>query len=723
MIFRCLTRVGVVVTVAACITALSQDIPASAVVEPGWDWSLPQEVEPASYSGFVTWGAKRHHPSITVSGIHIRWKQLNPAPGEYRWDLLHKRIEANRQAGMRTGLHLTGVERQGIPEWVMETHKPPVFDVPVLSEDQPWRLQNVAAWHPGVDTAYHKFLEAFGRTGIPRNDDVVYAYIHAISPSRGEELWMRPIDLQMYEKAGLTPELFGRWLRRRIDAMCMAFKGVEYKLAWMGGGPVGPTPGYRAATTGLAEYAFSKGAGVRGGGIDFQHGLFAAPAWASRITAAGYAEVDDAHPTIAQKRYRGDENEEYGTYWEWRFGPADKYGYRHRISTLRALQMRQNFQMVSRATLELNPKLNAYVLLTQGRRREDSPDAWAYLRECSLRGRPVKNIERWLTQRDYPGSLSEPAERIDRFKLYTDRPEHHYDFDARRTDVANGQSGLLFRLDRAFWSRSAAAIVKVTFTDRAQTSWWLRYTDGQGRVVQSATVENVGDGQRKTATFALPSLAASGVFPQDVAFRNWLAADPGEPENVVMNAAWSGGETDWSRPELYEIAPDPDREGERLVRFSYQRLDDTVHMDQLVTLEKDAAYRLSAQIRNDGKGLRPGVRIGRMDWSTLLYLEAARQGDWENVSGIFTADADSTFRLQLFGQGRGNYAPGISGTSAFRNIVLKRVPRTEQVGEPKMDFRLETAGPGDVTVTMARVIKISEVDHGRQPSGEANEQE
>ncbi|MBT4822745.1 MAG: hypothetical protein HON70_43960, partial [Lentisphaerae bacterium] len=394
-----------------------------------------------------------------------------------------------------------------------------------------------------------------------------------------------------------------------------------------------------------------------------------------------------------------------GKYWEWRFGPADAYDYRHRISSLRALQMRQNFQMVSHATLKLNPDVNAYVLLTQGRRRENSPDAWVYLRECSLRGRPVKNIERWLIQRDYPGSLSEPSERMDRFKLYMDRPEHHHDFDARRTNLADGQNGLLFQLDRAFWPRAAAATVKVTYMDRGQTRWWLRYTDGQGRLLKSATVANVGDGQRKTATFALPSLAASGVFPQDAAFRDWLSGDPGEPVNVVKNVAWSKGDAEWERPDLYKIVDDPERPGQRLVRFAYQRLDDTVHMDQMVALKKGTAYRLTAQIRNDGNGLRPGIRIGRMDWSTVVYLEAERVGAWEDVTGTFTADADSMFRLQLFGQGRGNYAPGISGTSGFRKIALERVPRAEFVGKPNMDFRLETAGPGDVTVTMVRVIK------------------
>ena len=675
------------------------------VVREGWDWSLPEQVKPHPYSGYVTWGRKRFHEWITVSGVHIRWKELNPAPGQYNWDLLRDRIAANREAGMRTGIHLKGVELKGIPDWIMETYKPPIFDVPLLNDNQPWRLKNIAAWQPDVDRSFHEFLKAFCQTGIPQSDDVVYGYIHGISPSRGEELWMRRGDLEMYEKAGLTPERFGQWLRRRIDAMCEAFKGVEYKLAWMAGGPVGPTAPYRAATEGLADYAFSKGTGIRGGGIDFMHGLFNSPSWGSRLTPAGYCVVDDEHPSIAGGRFRGDENEEYGKYWEWRFGPAEGYAYRHRISCLRGLQMRQNFQMVSRATRELNPDLNRYVMRVQGYRRGGAPDAWAYLRQCPTHKGPVKNIERWLIQRDLPGSMSQPAERVDRYKLGADPRGTHYDFDARRTDMANGQKGLLFKLDRVFRPKPAPATIKVTYTDRARARWWIRYRDAEGAVRRTGVVGNTGDGKRKTATFRIDSLAASGAFPDDEVFKAWFDAEPDNPANLVRNAELANGGDGWSMPELYTIQPDPERPGESVVHFMYRALKDTVHMDQLIPLKKGKAYRLSAQIRNDGKGLKPGVRIGRMDWSTVVYPEAKGTGRWEDVSAVFVADADATFRLQLFGQGRGNYAKGLSGTSAFRRIALHEIPARALLQEREMDFRLETDGPGDVTITLVRVIK------------------
>ena len=679
---------------------------AEPVVRAGWDWTLPAGVKPVPYSGYVTWGGKRFDPSITVRGLHVTWKRLNPKPGVYDWQWLDEQLRKNAETGMRTGIHLKGVQRKAVPDWVIEKFKPVVIDVPPLQDNQPWSIQNVLPWQPKVDRAFHEFLREFGRRGIARRDDVVYGYIHGISASRGEEMWIRRIDMKMWqETTGLTAEQFASWLRRRTDAMCDAFKGVEHKLAVMFGGTLGHTPEFRKATAGLVDYAFAKGAGIRGGGIDFMHGLFSSSGWASRVDDGGYCIVNDDHPVIRERRFRGDENEEYGKYWEWRFGPVEGYPYRHRVCVLRGLQMRQNFQFVSRATLQLNPELNEYARVTQGYRRDDSPDAWAYLRECTTHRSTVRNMERWLVQRDLPGSQTLPAERVDRYRLFSDPKGRHYDFDARKSDVANGQDGILLRVDRVFWSQPGPATVKVTFTDRARARWWLRYTDADGRFVNTPSVQNTGDGERKTATFRIDSLAVLGRFPNDAGFRKWADSLPTDPANIVKNAELTGGAEEWSRPAIYGIVPDPEREGRRMVEFTYKRFDDTVHMDQLLHVRRGVAYRLTCQIRNNGSELRPGVRIGRMDWSTQLYLESKTAGKWEELAGTFTAEKDGTLRLQLFGQGRGNHAPGLSGKSCFRDIDVRPLPRREVLRGREMDFRLETVGPGDLTVTMVRVVK------------------
>ena len=695
---------------------LAVALPASAaelkppVVKEGWDWSLPKNVKPVDYSGYITWSSRKAHPAVTVRGVMVTWKRLNPAPGKYDWDWVREQIAKNKADGLRTGLHLKGVQRDAVPDWVVEKLHPVVLDVPPLQDNQPWHIQNVPPWQPKVDQAFHEFLQAFAKTGIAQDENVVYGYIHGISASRGEEMFIRPIDLEMWEKTtGLTAEMFADWLRRRIDAMCDVFKGVEYKLAVMWHGPLGQTPEFREATADLAEYAFRKGAGIRGGGIDFMHVLLDAPAWGASVSDQGYLIVDDEHPTIKGRRFRADENEEYGKYWEWRFGPVAGYPYRHRICCLRGLQLRQNFQMVSDATLELNPELNEYVRITQGYHREDSPDAWAYLRQFDWHKSPAKNIERWLIQRDAPGSQSVEAERIDRVPLPSEKRrgvEQVHDFDARRTDVRNGQTGLLFALDDVFWNQPGPATVKVTYVDNAATSWRIDYTDVDGKQRQTPVVRNTGDGQRKTATFHIPSLSAAGRFPNDAGFRTWLNESPKKRGNVVVNGDFSRENNGWqARPE-YRIVSNPERRREKMVEFQFRPgNDDTVHMDQLLPLEKGVAYRLTASIKNDGTRLKPGIRLGRMDWSTIVYLESSKQGEWETLSETFQADADGPVRLQLFGQGRGHAPDGQAGKAYFGNIRIEPVPRKELLGDFQMDFRLTTDGPGDVTVTMVRVVK------------------
>ncbi len=683
---------------------------AGPTVREGWDWTLPAHVQPVEYSGYFTWGPRRFDPSITVRGVMVTWRRLNPAPGKYNWDWVRQEIAKNRAAGMRTGIHLKGVQRDAVPDWVIEKYHPVVLDVPVLQDNQPWRIQTVPPWQKDVDRAFHEFMRAFAKTGIAQDPNVVYGYIHGISASRGEEMFVRPADLKMWqETTGVTPEIFADWLRRRIDAMCQVFKGVEYKLAVTWQGPIGPTSEFKATTADLYQHAIDKGTGIRGGGIDFMNALLDAPAWSVHVDAEGYMVVEDDDPIIKEGRFRADENEEYGKYWQWRFGPVDGYTYRHRICALRGLQLRQNFQLVSAATLQLNPELNEYVRITQGYRRHNSPDAWAYLREFRRRRGPVKNIERWLIQRDAPGSKSVPTERIDRFPLPSEKwagAASVHDCDARRTDIANGQTGLLFGLDKVFWSKPGPATLKVTYTERAPARWHIQYTDPAGTLQRTGSVDNVGDGRRKTATFQLPSLAALGRFPNDSTFEMWANEMPKEVGNRVRNADFSDTVNAWRSPAEYRIVADPDRPAAKLVEFRVGTIgEDTVHMDQMVTLKKGDVYRITASIKNQGTRLKPGVRIGRMDWSTIVYLESTRTGRWETRSALFQANADGPVRLQLFGQGRGHMPTGQAGSVRFRDISIMPVQRKELLGDFKMDFRIVTEGPGDVTVTMVRVVR------------------
>jgi hypothetical protein len=249
-------------------------------------------------------------------------------------------------------------------------------------------------------------------------------------------------------------------------------------------------------------------------------------------------------------------------------------------------------------------------------------------------GTPIKNIERWLIQRDALGNQSVPAEPVDRFPLPSEKRQNVTsvrDFDARRTDIENGQRGLLFALDPVFWPKPQPATIKVTYTDRAPARWRIQYTDAAGKQQQTESVENTGDGCRKTVTSRSRRLSAAGNFPNDPAFLAWRDEPPKQTGNAIANPDFRDGSNNWHVPEEYNIVADVDRNGSKLAEFTFRPgNDDTVHMDQLVPVEKGTVYRLTASIKNDGTHLKPG-RSNR--WHGLVndrlsaVRKARRMGD------------------------------------------------------------------------------------------------
>lgn len=522
--------------------------PAQPITSDGWDWSFPYDVTPAPHTGFGTWGSTRYDEKITLMGLHVGWNKLNPSEGVYDWKPILEVMDKNRAAGLETALEIYGVERQYVPDWVVETYQPAVFEMTPLQDNQKWRVTNTAAWQPGVEKEYLKFMKAFAETGIPQREDLVAGLFSFISSARGEEMFMREIDAKLYaEKGGLTPDIFAQWYRRHTDATLDAYKDVEGKLAWQP--PAILVPAYREGIAKYAESIPTRGTGLRGTVVDFQDpGLSTSPVWGTTMSPEGHFSVDDEHPTIVENRYRGDENEEYGKGWEWRFGPLSYHAYRHRVCSLRALQMRHNHVYVSSDTLKLNPQINQFVLQSLGRQRADSPDAWAYLCQWLPKDEKkvgLRNIERWLLQRDVEGSRSVAAEPTTRIMIKSNPQmyqEKVQDMDARRTDLKNGQNSLAFQLDPVFWSKPQNALVKVTFVDNAKGSWHLETTDENGQTVKSASVTNASEGGIKTTTFGPFMLSAKQGFPGKMDF-HVVSEGPGDLTVHmvrVLKADWAG---------------------------------------------------------------------------------------------------------------------------------------------------------------------------------------
>ena len=171
---------------------------------------------------------------------------------------------------------------------------------------------------------------------------------------------------------------------------------------------------------------------------------------------------------------------------------------------LRVLQMRRNFLWAESGPWLVNPPLLHYVALELGQTVRTASDAWCYLRESRVRRNTVKNFERWLFQRDAEGARTVPVEKVDvPEQMYEYHPSHHYDYTARRTDRANGQTLIRFGVDDTFLSGGPHRVaVKITYLDRDHAAWTLAYqTSDQTTATRTVTCGNTG--QAKTVTFIL----------------------------------------------------------------------------------------------------------------------------------------------------------------------------------------------------------------------------
>jgi hypothetical protein len=193
----------------------------------------------------------------------------------------------------------------------------------------------------------------------------------------------------------------------------------------------------------------------------------------------GYLVVNEEHPIIAENRSSGDENEEYTAVHVTRFGPMGTWPHRYRESMLRSLQMRRNHLWAEGGPWLIDPPLLHYVALELGHTVETAPDAWCYLRESYVPDRlnrnwkkaiPVKNFERWVYQRDSPGAVARPTEKVEvPEQMFEYHREHLYDYTARMTSVADGDKAIVFGVNDKFLSGGPHRVaVKVSYIDLAR---------------------------------------------------------------------------------------------------------------------------------------------------------------------------------------------------------------------------------------------------------------
>lgn len=510
-------------------------------VGPGYDWALPKGVPPAPYSGYITFGHKWLHRRARkaryrdghvhfASFVIVPWSQINPADGVYDWAPIDKKIKAITSVrGVGFILHIQGYAKKDsetgvalVPEWLVK--KGTVQFLPNGA---------VAAWAPGSE--YQKYfglmLRKLGQRY--RNHPLLIGVdMRGLDPIAGEWCWRGGPALmkKAWVTTHLTPLSFRTWGLRFIEDFVVAFEGRESRLAWPGAtDSILFGEAFRPAARALWQAAYNSGCGGRDSEgeswnryLDVAHGI--------RRTRDGHLLVDQTFAPIRDGRIWYAENDDYYFHsGKGRYGSGRYAHLRWFISTLRALQMRRNWVVVPnqrRVFARLEDQHKGFVHWLErslGKTAATSADAWCWLQEGYLPGfgipRQVKNIERWLFQRDIaPDGLTMGAVKVNVAGL-GQQTGRTYEYHARRTDLMTDSPCIYFRTDRAFLAGGPHKLeLYVTYVDGPDTQWCIEYA---GLIGPSRTqsIRTYDLGTLHTAVFEIPDMHFRGSFANSMDFR------------------------------------------------------------------------------------------------------------------------------------------------------------------------------------------------------------
>ena len=526
------TRAGRVAFAAAAVAALALLVAAPAGadgeligVAPGDDWTLPAWAAPAPDSGFFS---EEADPARFVNRrvVDLTWRQLKPTEGTF------STTATDTVYGMPFASwddQLAGSDPIWLRLWISGTDWAPawaqaacgVSTVGVGYEGDPHLpLWNACLW----EKAKALLREVLIERGLRAEPRLRLVYVP------GAFTWCEfdfDIPTQAADAGLLTFVEFDGWFQTATADLVAIADGENgdptddyaWKLVYTGEDY--PWSPWGAQDDLLARDAVAAGLGIRTGITEeFNFHLAQVPAWGATIAPDGHVATDESAPVFFRGRVRGTENECYDACGY--SVPANLLGYAIKMSNLKALQLRVNHLYVVPEDSHLDdfPALWSWVRRSLGQTAYTSADAWAALREAedtywydddshTWAGKPwVKNLERWLGQRDAAGHLSRRG--TESFTGVV-ADENGTAYEGRRTHLAAGQPALALDVDDRFLprGRSFAVDLKVTFRDAGTGSFRVEYPTGGGPVLSDAVVYT-GDGAWKTATWRLDAALWDG---------------------------------------------------------------------------------------------------------------------------------------------------------------------------------------------------------------------
>lgn len=493
---------------------------AAVAITDGEDWSLPDWARPLPYSGFYTMDSRADDPLVRHIGTTLTWRDINPAEGVYDFSLIERYLALAKQRGGMCLFRLkasivdakeqgvVGGQREMVPQWVLEKYHPKTFHT---KADKLY----AAPWNSGMQAEFHRLVREIGRRGFLESPQFLAIYLHGVSTSYGEEMNIDdPRFTAEAKAAGLSADTLMKCWKDRMDWWAEAAGRNIGKVIWVGAGVLKGLDYPRAE---LDAHAKAKGLGLRAGFIEHYYYARLHPPLAGQSYENGYIVSNWSDP-MHDGRYFGDEDETN----EFEAATGEARAIVARSPYFRAAQVGLNFLWVSRETLEWvggDEGIARWYSLVAGKGPLQSPDAACWLREARIRlltgpeAAPWKNMERMLLQRDVEGARTVPAGLVKMPYVQLMVRGKSEEYTARRTDVANGQTRIAFRLDPDFKASLAGPVtIRVHFHDNARSIWRVVVSGADGRAIDLGSVTGRGDGAWRTASFDCDRMMVPGVW-------------------------------------------------------------------------------------------------------------------------------------------------------------------------------------------------------------------
>ncbi len=485
---------------------------------PGIDWRMPAWVRPAANSGFYSEQAS-DPDRILVRSIDLTWRQLAPREGlldtttgtgsaqSMSFDPLDTQLRDGHPFWMR--IFASGVD--WAPEWVASTCKVRGYG----PDDDGMRhlpLWNECVWQKLLATYRALFVDR----GLRADPRLRFVYVP------GAFTWAE-FDFETMNAAQRAGDLdyasYRRWHQHAWRDLVQLFGPYADKLVYTGE----DYPFSDFADPGknlFARDAVAAGMGIRNGiPEEFNFHLSQAPAYGSTVRPDGHLVVDETLPVHNGRYVVGMENE---CFTDCGFHTGD-VPYAVVQTNLKSLQLRANWIYVKPAESYFATLAGHWdwVRLSLGHTAADSADAWADLRDASDEywrdndeapfatraswpAKPwVRNLERWLVQRDVPGGRAHRATVDVRRGVFV--PENGTAYEGLATSAAAGDTALYLDLDDRFTATTRGdVLVQVTFWDAAGP---FRVRTGAG---ESGVVSPGGSKAWRTASVRVPVAALAG---------------------------------------------------------------------------------------------------------------------------------------------------------------------------------------------------------------------